>query len=267
MTAEAAFDAWSAGESYERYMGRWSRMIAAGFLRWLDPPADADWLEIGCGTGALTEAILRTASPRSIVATDRSSDFVEHARAAISDARVSLGVADALRLPAADAAVDVAASALVLNFIPDRVAALKEMRRTLRPGGLLSFYVWDYPGGGMGFIDAFWKAAAALDDAAAELDEGLRFPFCTPAGLTAMCREAGIGDASVEAIEVTTEFPDFEAFWRPFTLGAGPAPGYCISLPDDRRRRLKERLGATLGADGPIRLPARAWAVKASATG
>ena len=263
MTAGAEFDAWSAGQSYEHYMGRWSRKIAAEFLQWLGPPSDADWLEIGCGTGALTEAILQNASPRSIKATDQSSDFVDHARRLISDPRASFAVADALHLPSDDASIDVVSSALVLNFVPDRTAALNEMRRTLRPGGLLSFYVWDYPGGGMGFIDAFWKAAASLDDSAAELNEALRFPFCTPEGLSAMCREAGVVDASIEAIEVSTEFPDFEAFWHPFTLGAGPAPGYCMSLSGDRRDQLKERLGSARGTNGPVRLPARAWAVKA----
>lgn len=263
MASEAEFDAWSAGQSYEHYMGRWSRKIAAGFLAWLDPHADADWLEIGCGTGALTEAILQKASPRSIKATDQSSDFVDHARQAISDPRASFAVVDALELPADNASIDVITAALVLNFIPDRTAGLKEMRRTLRPGGLLSFYVWDYPGGGMGFTDTFWKAAASLDGDAAKLDEALRFPFCTPEGLLAMCREAGIADASIEVIEVSTEFPDFEAFWHPFTLGAEPAPGYCMSLSDDRRNQLKELLGSALGSEGPVRLPARAWAVTA----
>ncbi len=99
--------------------------------------------------------------PRSIKATDQSSDFVAHAREALSDPRASFAVADALDLPADDASIDVITAALVLNFVPDRTAGLKEMCRTLRPGGLLSFYVWDYPGGGMGFIDAFWKAAAS----------------------------------------------------------------------------------------------------------
>jgi len=263
MSGDAEFDAWSAGQSYEHYMGRWSRKIAAEFVNWLQPPKDADWLEIGCGTGALTETILGQATPRSIKATDQSSDFVEHVRSAIGDPRASFAVADALNLPADDGSIDVVSSALVLNFIPDRQAALVEMRRTLRPGGTLSFYVWDYPGGGMGFIDAFWQAAASLDHDAAKLDEGLRFPFCTPEGLAAMCREAGIVDASIEAIQVSTDFSDFEAFWHPFTLGAGPAPGYCMSLSADRRSALKEELRSRLGNEGAVHLPARAWAVKA----
>ncbi len=263
MSSGAAFDAWSAGDSYEHYMGRWSRLVAAEFLRCLDAPAGGDWLEIGCGTGALTAAILSHAAPRSILATDASEEFVAHARKAIADPWARFEAADGRSLPVPDGAVDAVASALVLNFIPDRVAALREMRRALRPGGLLSFYVWDYPGGGIGFIDAFWKAAAAIDPKAAGLDEGARFPFCTKEGLAALCDGAGLEGAEIAPIEIATEFPDFEAFWRPFTLGAGPAPGYCMSLPEDRRAALKAELAARLGTDGPVRLTARAWAMKA----
>lgn len=263
MTTGAHFDAWTAGQSYDHYMGRWSRLVAERFLGWLDAPADADWLELGCGTGALTSAVLRHCSPKSILATDASADFIAHARQVIQDPRASFRTAVAEALPAGDSSVDVVTSALVLNFVPDRRAGLAEMRRVLRPGGLLSFYVWDYPGGGVGFIDAFWKAAASLDPTAAELDEGLRFPFCTQDGLAALCAEAGIAPPEIVAIEIETEFPDFEAFWRPFTLGAGPAPGYCLSLPEDRRMALKALLQRRLGHDGPLPLKARAWAVKA----
>ncbi|CAN0262562.1 unnamed protein product, partial [Chrysoparadoxa australica] len=172
-------------------------------------------------------------------------------------------VADAGDLHCPDASVDVVTSGLVFNFVPDKQRALAEMRRITRPGGMVAFYVWDYPGGGMGFIDAFWKAAAELDPEAADLDESARFPFCHPEGLKDLCVQAGAADATVAAIEEETRFPDFDAFWHPFTLGAGPAPGYVQSLPDDRRQKLKEQLADNLGTGGEIALPARAWAVKA----
>ena len=266
MSTTSRHDAWAAGDAYERYMGRWSRLLAVRFLDWLAAPAGAAWLDLGCGTGALTQTILARASPRSIVAIDQSADFVAHARAATSDeeVRMRFDVADARKLPLPDASVDVAASALVLNFVPDRVAALRELARVVRPGGLLSFYVWDYPGGGMGFMNAFWKAAIALDPNAAELGEGRRFPFCTPEGLSALCAEAGLPPATVAPIEIETRFSSFEDLWLPFTLGAGPAPGYCVSLPEDKRAALKERLRRDVGGDGPISFTARAWAVKAT---
>ena len=267
MATTSRHDAWSAGDSYERYMGRWSRLVAAHFLDWLAAPADAAWLDLGCGTGALTQTILARATPRSIVAIDQSADFVAHARAATSDQRVRMrfDVADAQKLPLPDASVDVAASALMLNFVPDRVAALREMQRVARPGGPISFYVWDYPGGGMGLLRAFWTAAIALDETVAELGEGRRLPFCNPEGLAALCLEAGLPPVTVAPIEIETRFASFEEYWYGFTLGTGPAPGYCVSLPEDKRAALKERLKQNVGGDGPVSFVARAWAVKTGA--
>lgn len=264
MATQAKHDSWSAGQNYEHYMGRWSRKIAAAFLDWLKPAKNADWVEIGCGTGALSQMVLTKASPQSLLITDQSADFLNHTKEWISDDRAKFEVADAENLPLNASSVDIVASALVFNFIPDRVAALKEMQRVLRPGGSVAFYVWDYPGGGMGFIDVFWKAAAALDPTASELDEAGRFPFCTVAGLAAICTEAGLENVVIEPVEVETVFDDFEAFWHPFTLGAGPAPGYVQTLDEKQRAALKGALKAQLGASGKVRLPARAWAVKAT---
>jgi SAM-dependent methyltransferase len=258
----ARHDAWSAGESYERYMGRWSRLVAARYLDWLGAPENAAWLDLGCGTGALTQAILARCEPWSVIAIDPSEGFVNHARATIADQRARFEVGDAQKLSLPDASVDVAASALALNFVPDKVAALRELRRVTRPGGLISFYVWDYPGGGMGFMNAFWKAAIALDPSAAELGEGRRFPFCSVDGLTALCAEAGLTAVTVAPIEIETRFASFEDLWQPFTLGAGPAPGYCVSLPEEKRAALKERLKQDVGGAGPISFTARAWGVK-----
>lgn len=267
MSTTTRHDAWSAGEHYERYMGRWSRRIAARYVDWLAAPQDAAWLDVGCGTGALTQTILKQAAPRSIVAVDQSADFVAHARAATSDVQVRMRfeAADAQKIPLEDASVDVAASALVVNFVPDKVAALREMKRVVRPGGLVSFYVWDYPGGGMGFMTAFWQAAIALDPKAAELGEGRRFPFCTVEGLSALAAEAGWPAATVAPIEIEARFASFEDLWQPFTLGAGPAPRYCVSLAEDKRAALKARLMEDVGGEGPVSFPARAWAVKARA--
>jgi SAM-dependent methyltransferase len=260
--AESRFDAWSAGNAYQQYMGRWSGLIARDFLAWLDPPRDQRWLDLGCGTGQVTAAILRDCAPASVLGIDPSEGFVAFARAHIDDPRARFAVADAGAIPAEDGALDVACSGLVLNFIPDKPAALEGMRRVLRPGGLLAFYVWDYPGGGMGLIDAFWKAAARLDPAAADLDEARRFPMCTPDGLRDLCAAAGLPGVEIAALDRTSSFTDFDDFWRPFTLGSGPAPGYFKSLGAAAQARLTEALRAELGSTGPTRLPARAWAVR-----
>ncbi len=264
MTVVARHDAWQAGDSYDAYMGRWSRQIAPRFLAWLDAPDDADWLEVGCGTGALSAAILARCAPKSLLATDASAGFIAAARRKVTDERVTFEVADAQRLPQTDASRDAIASGLVLNFIPDPPRALAEMRRIARPRARVGFYVWDYPGGGMEMMRWFWTAATALDPQAADLTEQRRFPFCTPDGLTRLAETAAISSVEITAIEVATRFASFEDFWTPFTMGAGPAPGYCASLPSDAQARLRDNLQAGLPreADGSIPLKARAWAVK-----
>lgn len=172
---------------------------------------------------------------------------------------------DAQAIPAEDRSFDVIASGLVLNFVPDRVQALGEMRRVSRPGAVIGFYVWDYPGGGIEFMRAFWQAAVELDPKALDLMEGKRFPFCTPDGLAALVRDGGLEVLDQTAIEAPTVFQDFDDYWYPFTLGAGPAPGYCISLEAGHRERLRQKLDDALPRqkNGSIRLMSRAWAVKA----
>jgi SAM-dependent methyltransferase len=261
----AAHDAWSAGDSYDLYMGRWSRQIANRFVRSLDAPENADWLDLGCGTGALTRAILEHGAPRSVTGVDPSEGFVAHARSETNDPRASFHVGTADDMAVAPGSIDLAVSGLALNFVPDPQGALEKLRAVMRPGGQIAVYVWDYPGGGMGFIDAFWRAAESLFPVAVELNESRRFPFCTRNELVALFRSSGLEPVSAEAIEVDTVFPDFAAFWRPFTLGAGPAPGFLSSLDDDAAVRLQDTLRAQVG-DGPIRMPARAWSLRAFVT-
>jgi SAM-dependent methyltransferase len=266
MADTARHDAWQAGDSYEQYMGRWSRQVAPRFLDWLNLPAGLDWLDIGCGTGALSAAIVARCNPNSLFAIDPSQGFLSQAQAKVSDRRVSFRVGDAQALPLSAASKDVVVSALVLNFVGDRKQALTEMKRVAREGGTIGFYVWDYAGAGVEFMHAFWRAATALDPSAVDLTEDKRFPFCTRQGLIDLARSAGLASVDLTAIEVATVFRDFEDYWRPFTLGAGPAPGYCASLAPAARQALKQKLQEDLSprGDGTIQCTARAWAVRAT---
>ena len=267
MTASSRHDAWQAGDSYDSYMGRWSRQVAPHFLDRLGARDGLDWLEVGCGTGALSAAIVARHAPKSLIAIDPSEGFLAKARANVPDARVEFRVGDAQALSVDTASRDIVVSALVLNFVPDKEKALAEMKRAARPGATIAFYVWDYPGGGMEFMRAFWTAAGTLDPKARALTEDKRFPFCTPDGLTDLAMRAGLSAVTCTAIEIPTVFKNFDDYWRPFTLGAGPAPGYCMSLDDDARQRLKEYLSDSLprGPDGSIALKARAWMITATA--
>ncbi len=260
-------DSWASGDSYDAYIGRWSRQIAPLFLEWVEAGPGLRWLDVGCGTGALSQAIIEYCDPADLIGVEPAKSFRERARAVISDPRARFEAGNAAALPLDDGNCDVAVSGLVLNFVPDRERALAEMKRVTAAGGTVAFYVWDYPGGGLELLRAFWTAATALDPAAEALTESRRFSYCEPRSLTALARSGDLGEVAVEAIEVPCVFRDFDDYWRPFTLGTGPAPGYYLSLPQEGRDALQAKLESDLprGNDGSIPLKARAWAVRGRA--
>lgn len=256
-------DRWGSGNEYNAYVGRWSRLIASDFLNWLNVEPEADWLDVGCGTGTLVQAILDTRHPRSVHGIDSAAGFIDYARAHFSDQRVQFGVGDATALPASDATFDATVSGLMLNFVPDAAAAVRQMARVTRGGGTVAAYVWDY-GGNMQMMTAFWSAAVALDPAIETLDEANRFPLARPEPLRSLFESSSIVDVETEGIEINTNFHDFDDYWTPFLGGQGSAPTYAMSLDDEDRNRLRDAIHASLpvAADGSISLTARAWAVK-----
>lgn len=265
MSAERA-DVWSIGDAYEPYVGRWSRLVAREFLEWLAVPPGRRWLDAGCGTGALSATILALAAPATLTGIDSAEGFIAYARSRVVDSRARFEVADARAIPVETGSVDAAVSGLMLNFVPDPESVVAEMARVSVPGGVVAAYVWDYAGE-MQLMRRFWDAAVALDSRSASLDEGVRFPLCRPDPLAALFRTAGLRAVEVRAIDVPTTFRDIDDYWAPFLGGQGPAPGYAMSLDEDRRAALRERLRSTLSVetDGSIRLIARAWAVRGEA--
>ena len=264
MTAVQISDTWERGSPYENYVGRWSRQVAPKFLAWLHVPEARRWLDVGCGTGALCAAIADGCAPSSLIGVDPSEGFLKSAAANLGGRAVLLpGSASSIPLP--DASVDVVVSGLVLNFAPDVGAALAEMSRVAASKGIIAAYVWDYAGR-MELMRYFWDAAVELDPGAAKLDEGPRFPLCRQDALVAAFRSAGLEAVESAAIDIATTFADFRAYWSPFQGGQGPAPAYAMSLPEDARSRLRERLEHRLPRkpDGSIELIARAWSVRGS---
>ncbi len=254
---------WASGAVYEPYVGRWSRRVAREFVAWLAVPPAQRWLDVGCGTGALSQTILERASPQAVQGIDPSAGYIAYAREHIRDVRASFETGDARALPYQAATFDAVVSGLVLNFVPDPAAALDEMTRVVRRGGLVAAYVWDYAGQ-MQMMRHFWDAAVALDPAAAELDEGRRCAICRPDPLAQLFQAAGLTNVQARAIDIPTDFRDFDDYWSPFLGGQAPAPRYAMSLPEARRTELRERLRATLpiNADGSIHLIARVWAAR-----
>jgi SAM-dependent methyltransferase len=257
---------WQSGDAYERYMGRWSRQLAPRFLHWLDVPAGQRWLDVGCGTGALSAAILALCAPERVIGVDPSEGFLAIARERLPPS-VTLHRAGASELPLPSAVVDVAASALVLNFVPDTRAALREMVRVTVDGGQVAACVWDYAEK-MDLIRIYWSAAAQADSGAAPQDQGERFPLCRPDALAAAFSGARLQQVEVTAIEMPMHFVDFDDYWQPFLGGQGPAPAHAMSLSEAARNRVRDlvRERLPMQPDGTIVLAARAWAARGTVT-
>jgi SAM-dependent methyltransferase len=256
-------DGWAIGAAYDAYMGRWSRSLAPAFVEWLDQPPRRHWLDVGCGTGALSTAICELANPGSIVACDPSGPFIDYARDTLPDKRVNFELATAEHLPSREGGFDVVVSGLVLNFVAAPERALGAMRARLSADGCVAAYVWDYAGG-MEFLRCFWEAALAQSSLAGEFDERQRFANCRPTQLAASFRAAGLEKVETTALDSTIRFANFDEYWQPFLGSTGPAPSYLASLDpaqrEDLKNLLRERVGA--GRDGGIEFQARAWAVR-----
>ena len=254
---------WGSGDSYEPYVGRWSRLIAKEFIRWLALPENSRWLDVGCGTGALTQTILEMANPKQLKGIDRSEDYVEFAHSRVNDPRAEFEVGNAQTLSFESETFDAVVSGLVLNFVPQPDQMIAEMARVVHNGGMVALYVWDYAGK-MQMMRHFWNAVAALDPAARDLDEGRRFPVCNPDSLRTLFQNTGLFQVEVHPIDISTDFKDFNDYWAPFLGGQGPAPGYAMSLSEEQRARLRQRIYNSLpfALDGSIPLAARAWAVR-----
>jgi ubiquinone/menaquinone biosynthesis C-methylase UbiE len=238
--------------------------MAEAALRWLQPATGQSWLDVGCGTGALTQAILDTAAPHAVLGVDPSAGFLATAAAQIEDPRVRFEVGTAADLPAPNNSRDIVIAGLVLHFVPDPLQAVAEMARVARTGGAVAAYVWDFAGERQ-FTHTFWHAAIALDAAAAHLDPRTQFTICAPEPLTQLFAAAGLHDVTVESVVMPVVFRDFDDYWQPHLLaGSSPAQRYATSLDAPALAALRDRLQATLprAADGSIPLLGRVWAVR-----
>lgn len=256
-------DTFSNAKSYESYVGRWSRLVAQPFIAWVNAAAGGTWLDVGAGTGILTEVILQEASPAKVVGVDLSQEYIEFARQRIHDDRVEFRVGDAINIAFETPQFDVAAAGLVLNFLPDPQQATKSMVQAVKGGGIVAAYVWDY-GGQMEMMRHFWDAAIKVDPAAGEADAGQRFTICKPENLRALFQSVNLNAVEVMPIDIQTPFKDFDDYWLPFLGAQGSVSKYLRGLSDETRTALRDQLQRQLPTtdDGGISLVARAWAVK-----
>ncbi|HEX7906270.1 MAG TPA: class I SAM-dependent methyltransferase [Chitinophagaceae bacterium] len=255
-------DTWNSGDPYEYFMGRWSKLMAPEFLKWLDLPYNLSWLDIGCGTGALSETINLRCKPARLSCIDPSADFLEKAKEKLGD-KVEFAIGNASNIPEANNSVDVVVSGLALNFFPDLNSAFSEIKRVLKVKGIMAAYVWDYAGR-MDFLRLFWDTVIEINPDAKNHDEGIRFPICNIDNLKKTFREAGLTEIETTFLDIYTVFKNFEDYWNPFLGGQGPAPTYLASLPGNLKNEIKSLLLKKLPAepDGSIRLLARAIAAR-----
>lgn len=253
----------SAGDAYERFMGRWSRDLAPLLVRFAGVRDGDAVLDIGSGTGALAAAVAKAAPSSSILGIEPSAPYVAFARTRHGGRLVRFEVGDAQRLQLQDAAFDRTLSLLVLNFIPDPAKATGEMIRVTRRGGTIAAAVWDY-GKGMEMLRVFWDEAISLDPGKDARDER-HMPLCRGGELTALWLAHGLMNVSEEALTIPTTFSSFDDYWSPFLQKQGPAGAYVAGLSPAEREQLRLRLRRRLLGDGPdhaIALRARAWAVR-----
>jgi ubiquinone/menaquinone biosynthesis C-methylase UbiE len=261
--AEAEAKMFAASAGYERFMGRWSRLLAPRHIAFAGVKNGDRVLDVGTGTGSLAAAVEANMPASRIVGVDPSEGFIAYAKKNAKSTRIRYEVGDAQALKYDDASFDSTLALLVMNFIPDHNKAITEMRRVTRPQGTISACVWDYDQG-MQMLRFFWDEAIALDPAIEAKDER-QMKLSHQGQLSDLWKKAGLNNVKEEALEIDQAYLSFNDYWEPFTKGAGPGGAYVVSLPEDRRRQLEDRIRKRMlgdRADGPFTLKAKAWCVR-----
>ena len=248
------------GEAYERLMGRWSRLAGEVFLDWLDVPKGLRWLDVGCGNGAFTEAIMTHSAPAAVAAIDPSNGQLTYARARPGTKLANFRQGDAQQLPFGESTFDIAVMALAISYVSDPLKAVIEMARIVRPGGWVATYMWDRPGGGTP-LEPIYVAAKSL---------GMNPP--PPPGveisrvhaMRELWEKAGLTSIETRVIRIPVVFSDFDDFWDSTIVPVGPQGKFLQELSPDARERLRARLREQLPVfpDGRITYEAFANAVK-----
>lgn len=261
MLAENSPHTWSNSDAYEAVMGRWSRIAADEALNWLALPPGLRWIEIGCGTGALTEAILTNGDPAEIFAIDPSPDFLAQAAKRIRDKRVTFRSGGVEELKGPNERYDISIAGLVLHFMTDPHQGLAAMTRAVRPGGTVAGYIWDVACAEQ-FTSPFWRAAGSLESSAKTWEPLYRLQLNSVERVTELFTNARLAQVAVATLDFPVVFRDFADYWEPGLLdGSSPIQRYIRTLSQDQQAALRERLREQLPTahDGSIPLRGRLW--------
>lgn len=244
------------GAAYDRLMAPWSRAVGKEFLNWLALPSGLRWLDVGCGTGAFTELLLDQSSPRDVSAVDPAEDQIAHARTKAAAKRVNFRLADAQKLPFADREFDIAAMALVITFVPEPARAIAEMKRVVKPGGMIGSYVWDFLGKGntqQPLREAVEARGIAVQPTSGHVHSRLE-------NLKAIFTGAGLDAVSVRPIEIEVSYANFDEYWTAQTGFANTVVQHMRKMTEAQIDELKAHLREHLPRDKSGRIVYKAWA-------
>jgi SAM-dependent methyltransferase len=244
-----------AADAYDQFMGRYSRLLSPQLADLAGISPGQRVIDVGCGPGALTAVLVERLAPANVSAVDPSEPFVAAAQARHPGVDVRQAAAE--QLPFADRTFDAALAQLVVHFMSDPVAGLKEMARVTRPDGVVVACVWDHAGDG-GPLSLFWQAARALDPG---VHDESQLAGAREGHLAELFDAAGLREIEDTSISATLEHPSFEEWWEPYTRGVGPAGAYTVQLDAERQVELRERCRQLL-PDPPFVLTSRAWAAR-----
>src|SRR5215203_295324 len=250
----------ASADAYDRFVGRYGPSLASALVGFAGVKPGMRALDVGCGPGGLAAALVDQLGAASVSAADPSTPFVDACRTRLPG--VDVVEAPAETLPFADGTFDATLSQLVVNFMGDPEAGVREMARVTRPGGVVASCVWDYAGE-MTLLRAFWDAAREVDpERAAAADEGVVMRWCGEGELAELWRAAGLRSVRFGPLVVSATYADFQDLWSPFPTGVAPSGAFCKSLDEDHRAALHDAYRRHLGVDdAPFELTARAWAV------
>jgi SAM-dependent methyltransferase len=249
------------GDAYDRFMGRYSLPLAPAFADFAGVEAGQRAVDVGCGTGVLTEELARRLGADHVAGAD-PSPMLQAAAERVPGA--DLRQASAEQLPWADDSFDAALAQLVVHFMDDPARGAAEMGRVTRPGGVVAACTWDFAGGGMVLLGTFWESVRALDPGA----DSETSPLGDRGRLDALWRESGLQQVETEALEVSSEYEDFDELWSSFSRGVGPAGQYLLTQPPERQDAIRAEYFSRIGEPpGSFTLPARAWAARGRVPG